>query len=137
MDWILTNITTLGLALGLILAGIALPAAIAVIVVLRLPADYFTHTRRDPIYRHGTHPLLGWSLVVLKNLSGLVLVTLGIVMIFTPGQGLLTLLVGLMLLNFPGKYRLERRLVRMGPVIPALNWLRGRWGRAPLMTPKT
>jgi archaellum biogenesis protein FlaJ (TadC family) len=136
MDWILTNITTLGLALGLILAGVALPAAIAVIVVLRLPADYFTHTRRDPIYRHGTHPLLGWSLVVLKNLSGLVLVILGIVMIFTPGQGLLTLLVGLMLLNFPGKYRLERRLVRMGPVIPTLNWLRGRWGRAPLITPE-
>lgn len=135
MDLILTNIATLSLALGLILAGIALPAAVAVIVVLRLPADYFTHSRRDPLYRHGTHPLLGWFLVVLKNLSGLVLVILGVVMLFTPGQGLLTLLVGLMLLNFPGKYRLERRLVRLGPVIPALNWLRGRWGRAPLMDP--
>lgn len=137
MDWILTNIATLSLTLGLILAGLALPAAVAVFVVLRLPADYFTHNRREPIYRHGTHPLLGWSLVLLKNLSGLVLVILGVVMLFTPGQGLLTLLVGLMLLNFPGKYRLERRLVRLGPVIPALNWLRGRWGRAPLMDPDT
>lgn len=135
MNWMAQNLSTLTLIVGLILAGIVLPLTIAAMMVLRLPPDYFTHTRRDPVYRHGTHPLVGWSMVLLKNLSGLVLVTLGIVMLFTPGQGLLTLIVGLMLLNFPGKYRLERRLVRLGPVIPALNWLRARWGRPPLMEP--
>jgi hypothetical protein len=135
MDWILANLSTLSLALGLILAGIVVPLTVAGIMILRLPADYFTHTRRDPLYRHGTHPLIGWSLVLFKNLSGLVLATLGVIMLFTPGQGLLTLLVGLMLLNFPGKYRLERRLVRLGPVIPALNWVRQRWGRPPLQEP--
>lgn len=135
MNWMAQNLSTLTLIVGLILAGIVLPLTIAAMMVLRLPPDYFTHTRRDPVYRHGTHPLVGWSMVLLKNLSGLVLVTLGIVMLFTPGQGLLTLIVGLMLLNFPGKYRLERRLVRLGPVIPALNWLSARWGRPPLMEP--
>ncbi len=135
MDWILANLSTLTLAAGLIFAGIVLPLAVAGIMVLRLPPDYFTHTRRDPLYRHGTHPLIGWTLVLFKNLSGLVLVALGVVMLFTPGQGLLTLLVGLMLLNFPGKYRLERRLVRLDPVIPALNWLRMRWGRPALIDP--
>jgi hypothetical protein len=135
MEWLPKDLPTLSLALGLVLAGIVIPAAVAAFVVLRLPPDYFTHARRDPVYRHVRHPLAAWSLVLLKNVSGLVLVILGVVMLFTPGQGLLTLLVGLMLINFPGKYRLERRLVRLGPVIPALNWLRERRGRPPLMEP--
>ena len=49
----------------------------------------------------------------------------------TPGQGLLTLLVGLLLMNFPGKYRLERWLVGRRGVLTALNWLRRRGGHPP------
>ena len=135
MEWLPRDPSGLTLALGLLLAGVVVPIVVATLMVLRLPPDYFTHTRREPVYREESLPVIGWTLAVLKNLSGLVLVALGIIMLFTPGQGLLTLLVGLMLLNFPGKYRLERRLVRMGPVIPALNWLRQRWARAPLLDP--
>jgi hypothetical protein len=135
MEWLPRDLPNLTLVLGLLLAGIVVPVAVATLMVLRLPPDYFTHTRREPVYRRDRHPLVGWALILLKNLSGLLLVALGLLMLFTPGQGLLTLLVGLMLLNFPGKYHLERRLVRLGPVIPALNWLRQRWGHAPLLDP--
>ncbi len=75
--------------------------------------------------------LLGFA----KNLLGGVLVVLGLVMLLTPGQGLLTLLIGLMLMNFPGKYRLERWLVTRPGVLRALNWLRARQGHQPLEAP--
>jgi hypothetical protein len=52
-------------------------------------------------------------------------------MLFTPGQGILTILAGLLLMNFPGKYRLERWLVQRPGVLSSLNWLRTRRGKAP------
>jgi hypothetical protein len=55
-----------------------------------------------------------------------VLVLLGLVMLVTPGQGILTLLSGLLLMNFPGKYRLEQWLVLRPGILRALNWLRRR-----------
>jgi len=69
------------------------------------------------------------------GLVGALLVLLGMVMLVTPGQGLLTLLVGLLLMNFPGKYRLERWLVGRRGVLTALNWLRRRGGHAPFEPP--
>ena len=77
----------------------------------------------------------GLLLMGIKNLLGALLVLLGIIMLFTPGQGLLTLLVGLLLMNFPGKYRLERTLVARPGVFRALNWLRGRRGAGPMEMP--
>jgi hypothetical protein len=49
-----------------------------------------------------------------------------------PGQGLLTMLIGLSLLSFPGKRRLERRFVRMPALLRAINRLRARFARPPL-----
>ena len=47
-----------------------------------------------------------------------------------------TALVGLMLMNFPGKYRLERWLVTRPGAMPALNWLRERRGQPPFELPR-
>jgi len=81
--------------------------------------------------------MVGLVLVVLKNALGVVLVVLGFIMLFTPGQGLLTLLAGLLLMNFPGKYRLERWLVLRPGVLRGLNWLRQRGGHPPFEAPPT
>jgi hypothetical protein len=62
-------------------------------------------------------------------------VVAGLVMLVVPGQGLLTLAVGLMLMDFPGKFRLERWLATRGPVWRSLNWLRKRARRPPLERP--
>jgi hypothetical protein len=69
-----------------------------------------------------------------KNLAGGVLVLLGLIMAIpgVPGQGLLTVLIGLTLLSFPGKRRLERRFVRMPALLRAINRLRARFARPPL-----
>ncbi len=102
-------------------------------VVTSLPQDYFTSARRsvwgerdDP-----PEPALAVILGVLKNIVCGALLVLGVVLIFMPGQGLLTILVGLMLMNFPGKYQLERWLVQRPGVFRSLNWLRDRKGAPP------
>jgi hypothetical protein len=73
--------------------------------------------------------------IVAKNLLGILLALAGLVMLVVPGQGLLTLVAGLMLVDFPGKYRLERWLATRPPVWRSINWLRRRAGREPLEQP--
>jgi UPF0716 family protein affecting phage T7 exclusion len=71
------------------------------------------------------------SLVALKNLLGFVFVAAGIAMLVLPGQGLLTIFIGILLLDFPGKRAVERWLVRLPRVLQAANWIRQRYGRPP------
>ena len=121
-------------------SGLSLFAAIATIagvpwVVVRLPSDYFVRPRRT-VWRDSPNiPVVALVVGLLKNLLGLVLVVLGLIMLVTPGQGILTLLIGLLLMNFPGKYRLERWLVMRPGVLRGLNWLRGRRGQDPFVSP--
>lgn len=108
---------------------LALPAVIA-----RLPSDYFMPPKRRQ--RRGVTKSFNHAFIVLgKNLLGALLLVLGILMLVLPGQGLLTLAVGMMLLNFPGKYRLERWVVSRGPILNALNWVRKKKQRPPLEVP--
>lgn len=118
--------------------GLSLVTLVATIVavpwvVARLPVDYFSQPRRAVLPQDRSFP--GLLLMGAKNLLGAALALLGILMLFTPGQGLLTLLVGLLLMNFPGKYRLERALVARPGVFRGLNWLRQRRGEAPFELP--
>ena len=101
-------------------------------LLVRLPATYFLnrHHHKSPMNRH---PILRWSMLISKNILGVVCVGVGILMLFTPGQGLLTILIGIMLLDFPGKRTLERKLVNLRGVKQAINRLRTRFGRPPLI----
>lgn len=100
--------------------------------LVRLPADYFHHTRRHSTQWGSLHPLLRVLLRIGKNLLGLLLLVLGVAMLVLPGQGLLTILVGVLFLDFPGKFRCERWLVSRKPVLRAANWLRAKRQRSPL-----
>lgn len=125
----------LGWATGLSLAALVATAVGVPWVVARLPSDYFSRRRRSSWRQNAARPMLALAVSVGKNLLGSVLVLLGLLMLVTPGQGLLTLLIGLLLLNFPGKYRVERWLVRRRGVLRALNWLRRRRGQPPFEGP--
>ncbi len=76
-------------------------------------------------------------LKVAKNALGVLLVLLGVVLSLpgVPGQGLLTILIGLILLDLPGKQRFERRLMTRPAVFTAVNTVRARFGREPLLPP--
>lgn len=103
-------------------------------VLVKLPPTYFqlSHTRDFWVDRH---PIMRWSGIIIKNILGFALVCLGVVLSLpgVPGQGVLTILLGVMLLDFPGKRRLEQKIVGRPKVLRAINNLRARFGRPPLM----
>jgi len=101
-------------------------------IVINWPVDHFRAGRR-PFWGH-RHPVIRVAGLILKNLAGAVLVALGIVMALpgVPGQGLLTALIGVTLLNFPGKTNLERKLNSRPAVCKAINSWRARFSRPPL-----
>lgn len=108
--------------------------AFAVGVVVWLPADHFSRPPGEGTLAR-RHPVLRWTLVVLKNLLGAVILPLGVVMALplVPGPGLVFILVGLSLLDFPGKRSLERRLLATPTVYRFLNRVRHRFSRPPLV----
>ncbi len=119
------------------LAAIALGSALLSIVslgaaswvVLRLPPDYLRREHPRP-----ARFARGWLVWALRNVAGGVAVVLGLAMIVLPGQGLLTLAAGLALLDFPGKRRMERRVLGAPRVLRAVNRFRRRAGRAPMQS---
>ena len=106
------------------------------ILIVRIPDDYFLAKRRRVSHWRRLHPVPGIALLVMKNVCGIVFIVAGIAMLILPGQGFLTILIGVMLVNFPGKYRLERRFIRIRPVARSINWIRARAGRPPLRMPR-
>ncbi len=103
--------------------------------VIRIPSDYFSDSniehRRMPWSNQ--HPLVRRILLAGRNVLGYVFLVVGTAMLVLPGPGILTIVVGIILLNFPGKYRLERWMVERRPVLRSINWLR-RWAKkAPIV----
>ena len=101
-------------------------------LVVRIPADYFAPGAERRTRRVSSHTAPRLFLALLRNLIGFVLLMAGIAMLFLPGQGILTILAALALLDFPGKRRLERWLVSRPPVLRTINRMRLRAGKAPL-----
>jgi hypothetical protein len=115
-------------AITFVLTLIAIP-----ILIARIPADYFV---RRPVRDWPTrHPLVHVGLVLAKNFLGIVLLIAGAAMLVLPGQGVLTMLVGIMLLDFPRKRKLERWLIQRKPIHAAANWIRACRKRPPLQLP--
>lgn len=103
-------------------------------LIVRIPADYFLgeDKRRSILRITGTHPFIAALLKVLRNILGIVFVVLGLLLLVLPGQGLLTILIGLAIADFPGKRRVVNWLVAHRSVHRPLNWLRQRAGKKPL-----
>jgi hypothetical protein len=108
---------------------------VAAWIVVRLPSDYFVEPRRQKSSGRPQNPALSIVARIGRNLLGAVLLIAGLVMLVTPGQGLLSIVVGLGLLDFPGKYRLQRWLIMRKPVWRSINWLRRRASHEELKKP--
>ena len=74
-----------------------------------IPSDYFI--RKDVSRFKTNNPLLWYLVLLIKNILGYSLIIGGIMMLVLPGQGLFTIIIGLMLSNYPGKYYIEKRFV--------------------------
>jgi len=101
-------------------------------LVIKIPTDYFSPHKRHVMPWREEHPVVRWTLLLIKNLLGAVLLLLGLGMLLFPGQGLLTMLVGVILLDFPGKFRFERWIISKKPILRTVNWLRQKSKRGAL-----
>jgi hypothetical protein len=106
-------------------------------LLVKLPATYFQDGYCRDIWVD-RHPALRLAARAAKNALGVLLVALGMLLSLPgiPGQGVLTILIGMMLIDVPGKRRLERRIIGRPRVLRPVNRLRKRFGRPPLVLGK-
>jgi hypothetical protein len=98
--------------------------------VQRLPHDYLLLEPGKVRAAGSVSPSL-----LLRNGLGGVLLLLGVLMLVLPGQGILTILAALGVMDFRGKRRFERWLMLRPKVLAAINLLRRRSGHPPLLAP--
>ena len=116
-------IFALSFTLSLVIVGI---------VMVKIPENYFSsHYQHD--FLPNSSWLTRWGAVVGKNIAGLILVIAGIVMLVGPGQGVLTILIGLILMDIPGKRPLEARLIKRPIILAAVNNFRAKYNKPPLV----
>jgi hypothetical protein len=101
-------------------------------ILVRLPADFFDVRVPRP-WMENHHPVLRVLGHIIKNLIGVIFVFVGFLMLFLPGQGLLTMLIGITLLEFPGKRTLEAKMIGQPAVLNAINSMRNKFGKPPLI----
>jgi hypothetical protein len=120
---------------AIVLGSAVLTTAFGIATVVWIPSDHFQPDRPQRTSWWRSQPVLYGTVLVLKNAVGLVFFALGAVMALplVPGPGLVFMLLGLSLLDFPGKRVLERKLLGIPAVIGFLNRVRARFGRAPLI----
>lgn len=133
-DW-LPDLTWQNVGLGVLIVAVTFVVATGVVsfVVVKLPATYF-HPDHDREILKDKHPAIRWAGVIGKNLAGVILIVLGVVMSLPgiPGPGLVTILFGVMLVDFPGRRWLEHKIVSRPAVQKTINNLRKRFGREPM-----
>ncbi len=129
-------VTWQAVVLGVVLFAVtsAVSSAIVSWVLVKLPPTYF-QAAHDRDFWQEKHRALRWSGIVGKNLAGVLLIALGVVMSLPgiPGPGFLTILLGVMLLDFPGKRALELKIVSRPRVLNGINGLRRKFDKLPLL----
>lgn len=120
---------------GVFVVSFLASLAVTIAVIVRIPADYFVDVQAGTYTP--PHPVVHWLMRIGRNLLGVVIVLIGVFLSLPgiPGQGVLTILIGLMLLDFPGKRRMEIKLARRPLVRRSLDRLRARFGKPPLEMP--
>lgn len=127
-DWIAPWIPWLTI-ISVLLALISL--ILLPVLIVNMPADYFLAARRR---RRNATSVRRWYMI-LRNVLALVLLIAGIIMLFVPGQGLLTVLAAIALSDVPGKYQIERWIVLRPGILRAINWVRKRYRKPPVKRP--
>mgnify|MGYP001241509005 FL=1 len=93
-------------------------------------SDYFTKSKCSMFKNN--YPLTWLFSLIVKNILGYSLILGGIFMLVLPGQGIFTIMIGLMLSNYPGKYAIERKFIGIPSVLKSINWLRKKSDKPPI-----
>ncbi|MGQ0665664.1 MAG: PGPGW domain-containing protein [Nitrospiraceae bacterium] len=100
-------------------------------ILIRLPTDFFDIRIPRP-WMKDHHPVLRVLGHLVKNIVGVIFLFAGFLMLFLPGQGILTMLIGISMLDFPGKRKLEAKLIGQPAVLNAINSMRNKFSKPPL-----
>jgi len=139
MDWLsgLWASLTLGkilLGIGLFLLSLSFSFVSIGVVMVKIPENYFSsHYQQD--FMPNSRWIVRWGVVIFKNVCGVFLILLGVVLSLPgiPGQGVLTILLGLIMIDIPGKRPLEARIIKRPSILSAINNLRARYNKSPLV----
>lgn len=101
-------------------------------ILVRLPADYFDIRVPRP-WMQDHHPVLRVAGHIVKNAVGALFLFAGFLMLFLPGQGVLTMVIGISMLDFPGKRKIEAKLIGQPTVLNVINSMRKKYGKPPLV----
>jgi len=101
-------------------------------ILIRLPADFFDIRVPRP-WMEDHHPVLRVFGHLVKNTIGAIFLFVGFLMLFLPGQGILTMLIGISMLDFPGKRKLEAKLIGQSAILNTINGMREKFGKPPLI----
>jgi hypothetical protein len=117
---------------GFFIISVTLSLVIVGIVMVKIPENYFSsHYQYD--FLPNSSWITRWGAVIAKNVAGLILIIAGIVMLVGPGQGILTILIGLILMDIPGKRPLEAKLIKRPVILAAVNNFRAKYNKPPLV----
>lgn len=100
-------------------------------ILVRLPTDFFD-TRVPRRWMEDHHPVLRLLGHIVKNVIGAIFLFVGFLMLFLPGQGILTMLIGVTMLDFPGKRKMEAKMIGQPAVLSTINNMRQKFGQPPL-----
>ena len=103
-------------------------------LIINLPPDFFLKRKKSVSVKQIV--VFRVTFFLLKNFLGFLLFLCGILMLFIPGQGLLTMFLGLVLLDFPGKYKLQLYCLKVQPVRRSLNWIRRKYEKEAFIFPE-
>ncbi len=130
------SLTWSGLLLGVLILIVSFAFSFLVIgvVLVKIPQNYF-HSEYTHNFLHDKHIVLRWTMLIIKNIAGIITLCLGLIMTFpgVPGPGVLTILIGLIMVDIPGKKRLEALIIKRPTILAAANNLRARYQKPPLL----
>ncbi len=113
-------------------------------LVIQIPADYFSHKKRHKHRWHKHTPTVRFILIMsapacpwgIKNIFGFIILLAGIAMLILPGQGIITILLGIFFMDFPGKYKVELWMIKRPAILKSINWIRKKAHHTPLIIEK-
>jgi hypothetical protein len=130
--WASMTLTNVLIFVGAFVFSILLNIVVIAIVFIKIPANYFSsHYQQDFLPDSSWHTR--WGAFLLKNLAGLIMIVIGVIALVGPGQGILSILTGLILLDIPGKRPIEAKLIGRPTILSAANKLRARYNKPPLL----
>ena len=137
MDWLLSAVqqyvsTEILVTLTALSVVFFVGSLIAIpFILVRLPTDFFD-TRVPRRWMEDHHPVLRLLGHLVKNVVGAIFLFAGFLMLFLPGQGILTMLIGVTMLDFPGKRKMEAKMIGQPAVLSTINNMRQKFGKPPL-----